>query len=60
MSEESFWLTNEFKFISNHKSIKFWSYSRPFVTGLLYCDKNCATEEHGDSDIASGAEVSDV
>ena len=49
--------TNEFEFSSDKKSINSWSYSRPYVPGVFTYDENCAAEEHGESDIASDAEV---
>ena len=50
---------NYYKFSSDHKSIKFKSYSGTYVPGVLSCDENCATEEHGQSNSASYTEVSE-
>ena len=53
------WRTNEFEFTSDQKSIKLWSYSRLWVPGVFSYDENCATEEHGESDIAYDYELSE-
>ena len=40
------WCKNEFEFVSDHNSIKLWSYSGPYVPGVFLCDENCAIEDH--------------
>ena len=51
--------TIESNHASAYKSIKLWSYSRPYVTGVFYWDNHFTTEQDGESHFSFDSEVSE-